>query len=47
MEVNKQTKLTLSLETIISGAVTLGMLIGMWFTLQADIEVTTSYSIKN
>jgi|TARA_R110000772_G_scaffold43093_2_gene99513 PDZ domain-containing secreted protein len=38
MEVNKQTKLTLSLETIISGAVTLGMLIGMWFTLQADIE---------
>ena len=38
MEVNKQTKLTLSLETIISGAVTLGMIIGMWFTLKADIE---------
>jgi len=38
MEVNKQTKLTLSLETIISGVVTLGMLIGMWFTLQADIQ---------
>ena len=38
MEVNKQTKLTLSLETIISGAVTLGVIIGMWFTLQADIE---------
>ena len=39
MEVNKQTKLTLSLETIISGVVTLGMIIGMWFTLQADIEL--------
>ena len=38
MEVNKGTKLTLSLETIISGVVTLGMIIGMWFTLQADIE---------
>ena len=37
MEVNKQTKLTLSLETIISGVVTLAMIIGMWFTLQADI----------
>ena len=39
MEVNKQTKLTLSLETIISAVVTLGMIIGMWFTLQADIEL--------
>jgi len=39
MEVNKGTKLTLSLETIISGIVTLGMIIGMWFTLQADIEL--------
>tara|TARA_R110002074_G_C12262909_1_gene641392 strand:+ start:36 stop:332 length:297 start_codon:yes stop_codon:yes gene_type:complete len=38
VEVNKQTKLTLSLETIISGVVTLAMIIGMWFTLQADIE---------
>ena len=38
MEVNKQTKLTLSLETIVSGVVTLAMIIGMWFTLQADIE---------
>ena len=38
MEVNKQTKLTLSLETIVSGVVTLGVIIGMWFTLQADIE---------
>ena len=39
MEVNKKTKLTLSLETIISVVVTLGMIIGMWFTLQADIEL--------
>ena len=39
MEVNKQTKLTLSLETIVSAVVTLGMIIGMWFTLQADIEL--------
>jgi len=39
VEVNKGTKLTLSLETIISGVVTLGMIIGMWFTLQADIEL--------
>tara|TARA_R110000823_G_scaffold31625_3_gene89798 strand:+ start:386 stop:655 length:270 start_codon:yes stop_codon:yes gene_type:complete len=38
VEVNKGTKLTLSLETIISGVVTLAMIIGMWFTLQADIE---------
>ncbi len=39
MEVNKNTKLTLSLETIISGVVTLGMIMGLWFTLQADIEL--------
>ncbi len=39
MELNKGTKLTLSLETIISAVVTLGMIIGMWFTLQADIEL--------
>jgi|TARA_R110000751_G_scaffold131380_1_gene233707 hypothetical protein len=39
MEVNKKTKLTLSLETIISVVVTLAMIIGMWFTLQADIEL--------
>tara|TARA_R100000951_G_scaffold19632_1_gene16517 strand:+ start:19 stop:288 length:270 start_codon:yes stop_codon:yes gene_type:complete len=39
MELNKGTKLTLSLETIVSGVVTLGMIIGMWFTLQADIEL--------
>ena len=39
MEVNKGTKLTLSLETIISAVVTLAMIIGMWFTLQANIEL--------
>ena len=39
MEVNKQTKLTLSLETIISVVVTLALIIGMWFTLQADIQL--------
>ena len=37
-ELSKDSKLTLSLETIVSGVVTLGMLIGMWFTLQADIK---------
>jgi hypothetical protein len=39
VELNKGTKLTLSLETIISVVVTLAMIIGMWFTLQADIEL--------
>jgi PDZ domain-containing secreted protein len=38
VEVGKDTKLTLKIETIISVAVTLAMVIGMWFTLQADIE---------
>jgi hypothetical protein len=38
MEVGKDTKFTLSIETAISIIVTIGMIIGMWFTLQADIE---------
>jgi|TARA_B100000073_G_scaffold284285_1_gene245511 hypothetical protein len=38
MEVGKDTKFTLSIETAISIVVTIGMIIGMWFTLQADIE---------
>ena len=38
MELGKDTKLTLKIETIISAVVTLGMVIGMWFTLQSDIE---------
>ena len=38
MEVGKDTKFTLSIETAISIIVTIGMIIGMWFTLKADIE---------
>ena len=38
MEVGKNTKFSLTLETAISIVVTLGMVIGMWFTLQSDIE---------
>ena len=37
-EVSKDSKFTLSLETGVSILVTVGMVIGMWFTLQADIE---------
>ena len=38
MEVSKDSKFTLSLETVVSIQVTVGMGIGMWFTHQADIE---------
>jgi len=38
VEVNKDSKLTLTIETIISLGVTLVMIVGMWFTLQADIK---------
>ena len=38
MEVSKDSKFTLSLETGVSILVTVGMVICMWFTLQADIE---------
>ena len=38
MEVGKDTKLTLKIETIISLGVTLVMVVGMWFTLQSDIK---------
>jgi hypothetical protein len=38
MELNKNTKFTLSLETIISIGVTIFMVVGLWFKLQADIE---------
>ena len=38
MEVGKDTKFTLSIETGISIIVSIGMIIGMWFTLQADIK---------
>ena len=38
MEVGKDTKFSLTLETAVTVLVTLGMVIGMWFTLKADIE---------
>ena len=37
-EVSKDSKFTFSLETLISLAVTIFMVVGMWFTLQADIK---------
>ena len=39
MEVSKDTKFSLSIETAISVVVSIGMIVGMWFTLQGDIEV--------
>ena len=39
MVVGKDTKFTLSLETGISILVTVGMIIGMWYSLQAEIEL--------
>ena len=39
MEVDKGTKFTLSIETAISVAVTIFMVVGLWFNLQADIEL--------
>ena len=38
MEVGKDTKFSLTIETAISILVSVGMVIGMWFTLQSDIE---------
>jgi hypothetical protein len=38
MEINKESKFTISIETFISLAVTIAMVVGMWFTLQADIQ---------
>lgn len=38
MDVNKDTKFTLSLETFISVSVTIALVVGMWFTLQSDIQ---------
>lgn len=38
MEVGKNTKFTLSIETAISIAVTIFMVVGLWYNLQADIE---------
>ena len=38
MEVSKDTKFSLGIETAISVVVSIGMIVGMWFTLQDDIE---------
>ena len=38
-EVSKDSKFTLSLETAVSIAVTIALVVGMWYTLQADIEL--------
>jgi hypothetical protein len=38
MEVSKNSKFTLSIETLISIAVTIFMVVGLWFNLQAEIE---------
>ena len=38
MEVGKDSKFTFSLETLISICVTIFMVVGLWFNLQADIE---------
>ena len=38
MEVSKDSKFSLTVETAISVLVSVAMIIGMWFTLQADIE---------
>ena len=39
MELNKNTKFTLSLETIISIGVTIFMVVGLWYNLKAEIEL--------
>jgi|TARA_R110000751_G_C13574890_1_gene459094 hypothetical protein len=38
-ELSKKSKFTISLETAASIAVTIALVVGMWFTLQADIEL--------
>lgn len=38
MEIGKDSKFTLNIETAISIAVTIFMVVGLWFNLQADIE---------
>ena len=39
MEIGKDSKFTLSIETAISILVNVGMIIGMWYSLQAEIEL--------
>jgi hypothetical protein len=38
MEVSKDSKFTFSLETLISISVTIFMVVGLWFNIQADIQ---------
>ena len=38
MEINKESKFTISIETGISIAVTIAMVVGMWYSLKAEIE---------
>ena len=38
MEVSKDSKMTLSLETLVSLGTSLVLVTGVWFTLQADIQ---------
>ena len=38
MEVSKDSKFTFSIETLISICVSIFMIVGLWFNLQADIE---------
>ena len=57
MEVGKDSKFTFSLETLISISVTIFMVVGLWFNLQADIQEAkelpeppvsrTEYDLKN
>jgi len=39
VEVSKDSKFTLSIETPVSILVTVAMIIGMWYSLQAEIEL--------
>jgi len=38
MELNKYSKFTFSIETLISISVTIFMVVGLWFNLKAEIE---------
>jgi len=38
-ELSKDSKLTFSLETAISIAVTIALIVGMWYSLQAEIQL--------
>jgi len=38
VEINKESKFTISIETGISIVVTIAMVVGMWYSLKAEIE---------